>query len=61
MTKQHKYRGFTITRGSYQGTPDDRLDRWYIDDPSRTVADRRGAGFATLNEAKQYLDEMVKS
>jgi hypothetical protein len=53
--RQHQYRGYTITRGSYQGTQDDRLDGWYIDDPSSNTADRRGRGFPTLADAKRHI------
>lgn len=53
----HTYRGWTITRGAYQGTTDDRLDRWYIQRESDDVIDRRGPGHVTLAAAKAAIDE----
>ena len=37
----------TIRRGSYQGTPDDRADRWYVCSDVTDYHDVRGAGYAT--------------
>jgi hypothetical protein len=46
-----KKKRFSVSRGSYRGTNDDRADRWYVeDDHSRTV-DRRGPGYKTKREA----------
>jgi hypothetical protein len=58
--KQAKKLGYSINRGSYQGTTDDRLDRWYIERDSNTMVDRRGGGFITKKLALEYLAEMVK-
>lgn len=55
--KKHTYKGYEITRGSYEGTADDRIDGWYIDDPENTTIDRRGSGHRTINEAKAQIDE----
>jgi hypothetical protein len=57
MSKARTYRGWNIERGAYQGTTDDRLDRWYVQHPDRDVIDRRGPGFATLAEARAAIDE----
>jgi len=47
---------YQISRGSYLDTPDDRLDRWYIE-PAK-VADRRGPGYRTREEARAALKEI---
>lgn len=47
---------YTAVRGSYQGTSDDRYDRWYIDDRDSTVVDRRGPGWATKRECEAEID-----
>ncbi len=52
------YLGYTITRGAYQGTCDDRLDRWYAY-PADGDIDRRGEGFATRRAAKQAVENIV--
>lgn len=46
--------GYSVTRGAYSGTTDDRLDRWYLQAEDGPV-DRRGAGFATKKEALLHL------
>lgn len=56
----HNYRGFRIARGSYQGTTDDRLDRWYADPVDADTLDRRGPGHATLADAKAAIDEAIR-
>ena len=48
---------FLISRGSYLDTPDDRLDRWYVDLKDSAILDRRGAGFRTLAAARACIDE----
>lgn len=49
--------GYRIVRGSYVGTSDDRIDRWYIDRLDSNVIDRRGAGYRTKAEALQAIEE----
>jgi len=49
-------RGYTISRGSYVGTTDDRLDRWYIDKRDSDTWDRRGPGYRTLAECRDAID-----
>jgi hypothetical protein len=42
--------GYYVRRGAYAGTPDDRLDRWYIgheDEPFRPW----GKGYRTARDA----------
>jgi hypothetical protein len=51
MTTTTKTRRFTATRGTYQGTTDDRIDRWYIEDAEARHVDRRGPGYRTKREA----------
>jgi len=53
--KQASKRGFRLTRGAYAGTHDDRIDRWYWDEPDALVIDRRGSGFKTRREAVEAL------
>ena len=57
--KTHTYRGWNIERGAYQGTTDDRLDRWYVQHPDRDAIDRRGPGYATLREAREAIDQFA--
>lgn len=51
-----KDRRFTVVRGSYQGTSDDRLDRWYIEDRESRAVDRRGQGFKRKADAQYFAD-----
>lgn len=49
--------GWTIERGAYYGTTDDRADRWYVYRlDTYGAVDRRGPGFATRHEALKALD-----
>ena len=43
--------GYKVVRGSFVGTSDDRIDRWYIEHADTPFVDRRGAGYKTLEEA----------
>ena len=43
--------GYKVVRGSFVGTSDDRIDRWYIEHADTPYVDRRGAGYKTLEEA----------
>ena len=52
---QH-YRGYTISRGDYTDTTDNRLDRWYVEPDESTVVCRIGRGYATLAAAKSAID-----
>jgi hypothetical protein len=54
-----KYHGYWISRGAYQGTCDDRLDRWYIDEIGADHLDRRGAGYRTTRDAKDEIDREI--
>jgi hypothetical protein len=56
-SRTHTHRGYSIQRGAYYGTSDDRADRWYIDNQTTTVVDRRGPGYATLAEARVAVDD----
>jgi hypothetical protein len=51
-----KPRRFTVTRGSYQGTSDDRLDGWYVEDRESRSVDRTGGGFRTRRDAQYFAD-----
>jgi hypothetical protein len=57
---RHRYRGYIISRGAYQGTTDDRLDRWYIDREEADTWDRRGPGFRSLAEAHEAIDRQER-
>jgi hypothetical protein len=61
MSKTHTYRGFTIARGSFSGTTDDRADGWYADAIDADFNDRRGSGFRLLADAKAWVDEVLAS
>lgn len=51
--------GYTIERGAYHGTSDDRADRWYPVQIDGTVVDRRGEGYATKRDALNALRELA--
>ena len=52
----HHYHGYTISRGDYTDTTDNRLDRWYVEPDESTVVCRLGRGYATLAAAKSAID-----
>ena len=53
-------RGWTIERGAYTGTTDDRRDRWYVYRlDAYNAVDRRGPGYATRREALEALDHQL--
>ena len=56
MSRVHRYHGYTISRGDYIDTPDNRLDRWYVEPESSTSVCRLGRGYATIIEAKSAID-----
>jgi len=58
-TAEAKKLGYEIVRGSYQNTPDDRLDRWYIQLIDSRTVDRRGPGFRTRRDALDYLAHVL--
>lgn len=52
-----RYGNCVVERGAYYGTTDDRADRWYIDwTPDSPMIDRRGPGYATVQEAIDAID-----
>jgi hypothetical protein len=55
--RAHRYRGYSIARGSYRGTHQDRIDRWYIDAPAAALRDRSGPGYPTLADATAAIDD----
>ena len=57
-TAQARLLGFEIVRGNYVGTPDDRADRWYINQIPGPV-DHRGSGFLTRKSALQELEYIL--
>jgi hypothetical protein len=60
--KDHMYRGWKISPGSYRGGSDDIEGRWYLMSPEEQegdTIDRRGSGFYTLADAKQRIDEII--
>ena len=48
--------GYYVREGSYQGTNDDRLGRWYIGYHGQ-IFDPRGSGHATKADAWKALEE----
>jgi len=49
--------GWTIERGAYCDTVDDRVDRWYAYKLSTYHAiDRRGSGFRTRRQALEAVE-----
>jgi hypothetical protein len=59
MSKTIRYRGYTIQRGDYLNTTDNRADRWYAEREDSDVVDRRGQGYSTIQEAKVAVDEYL--
>jgi len=51
--------GYSILRGSYHGTTDDRIDRWYIVPMSGPYAKMKG--FVTRKAALAHLEEMLEA
>ena len=47
--------GYTVTRGDYHGTADNRADRWYIERADAKTGRRVGIGFATLKDVRWEL------
>jgi len=60
-TAQARALGYTIVRGSYTGTPDDRADRWYIDHDDDTAVDHTGPGYASRVDVLQRIADAVRS
>ena len=50
------HKGYDIVRGGFIDTSDDRMDGWYVDHRSTSLADRRGPGFPTLQAAVIAID-----
>lgn len=48
-----------VQRGAYQGTTDDRLDRWYPRCRDDESIDRRGPGHRTRQEAGKAAAEQI--
>lgn len=51
--------GYEIVRGSYRGTSDDRLDRWYIERIDSHIVSRLGSGYSTRGDALWALTERL--
>lgn len=49
---------YTITRGDYHGTTDDRVDRWYVNQTDAKIVDRRGHGYRTRRLAQDAIDAL---
>ena len=59
-TGSYLHHGWTILRGGYVDTCDDRIDGWYIDPPDTDYWDRRGPGYRTLRDACEAIDASRK-
>jgi hypothetical protein len=59
MSRIIRYRGYTIQRGDYLNTNDNRADRWYAERADSDVVDRRGQGYSTIQDAKRGVDEYL--
>jgi len=55
----NKSKRYTVGRGAYYGTPEDRADRWYVEDGESREVDRRGPGYRTRAEARRALDALL--
>jgi len=49
-------RKYYVTKGSYQGTVDDQIDRWYVCVEGEPP--RKFRGFATKKEAERHKKEI---
>ena len=58
--KKAKENGYSLVRGAYVGTCDDRADRWYVQHESDRVIDRRGAGYLTKKDAYDAIDYRLR-
>lgn len=61
MTPRERIRtaGFSVERGSFADTPEDRVDRWYLARPGSQAPDhRQGRGYRTLAEAADAAEEI---
>ncbi len=58
--KQAKSAGYYIRRGSYMGTTDDRLDRWYVGHDGDNFFRPWGSGYRTQREAWEAAAEMSR-
>ena len=56
MSRVHHYRGYTISRGDYLDTPDNRLDRWYVEPEASVEVCRFGSGYQTIAAAEAAID-----
>jgi hypothetical protein len=54
-----RYRNYTLSRGSYTDTADDRSDGWYVDHIDNDSWNRRGAGYGTQQEAQSAIDDYL--
>ena len=52
--------GFSILEGAYQNASDDCLGRWYVQHTSQDFIDKRGAGYATQEDAWAAAAEIVE-
>ena len=60
--KECRKRGWTIERGAYYGTTDNRADRWYAYKwDTYHAIDRRGPGFPTRKAAIAAVEEWEAS
>jgi hypothetical protein len=59
MSKINRYRGYTIQRGDYLNTNDNRADRWYAEREDSAMVDRRGQGYRTIQDAKAAVDKYL--
>jgi len=61
VIRNGKFTGYTLSRGSFISTPDDRLDRWYFEHEDATMVDRRGSGYATKLLAVEALEDRLRN
>jgi hypothetical protein len=51
----YEYRGYSIVRGGYVGTTDDRADTWYVHRIGAGLSVRH-AGYCSVREACDAID-----
>jgi hypothetical protein len=51
---------YYINEGSFHGTSDDRIGRWYVQSDRDSLSDKRGPGHPTQAAALDAVREMIE-
>ena len=58
MASWKRYHNYTLSRGAYIETADDRINGWYIDRIDADTGDRRGPGYPSRKAAIEAIDAL---